>query len=274
MSAISSLPRIKTDVQRMKSYLKNILSEFSPISLEEMDKVSFFHRIDTKFVLNADKLKLLLSEIKDDYSVLEIDGKRCFSYSTIYYDTPDLRMYIDHIRGKLNRFKVRHREYVDTGMAYLEIKFKKNSGRTFKWREPEKSKNSHSGFTDNLLLKKHLPPHFKNLNPIIKNDFHRITLVDNKHTQRVTIDFDILYYTLEEKNKNKSKLSDLIIIEIKSDKTKEKNGIQKALNKLRIKKSGFSKYCMGVALTDLNKQKTGALKPRFIKINKLTNKPV
>lgn len=255
----------------MDSAINKTLAYLHPISLEETERVSFYDRTDTKFVMSYDKLQLLLQKIKGDYYVLEIDGKRYFSYSTIYYDTPDLRMYIDHVRGKLNRFKVRHRQYVDTGMAFLEVKFKNNSGRTFKWREEQQHANGNILFAENHLLKNHLPSYFKNLKPVLKNNFHRITLVNKEFTQRVTIDFDIIYHTLDNKD-HKRQFSDLIIIEIKSDKNKDENGIQHALNNLRIKQSGFSKYCMGVALTSINTDKNGALKSKFIKINKLTGK--
>ncbi len=257
----------------MISTLKTTLSSFSPISLKEMDKVAFLHRIDTKFVLSTDKLHVLLDDIMSDYFILDIDERRCFSYSTIYYDTPELRMYIDHVRGKLNRFKVRHRRYVDSDLAYVEIKFKKNTGKTSKWREKDCPSSEKSDVQDNHLLKKHLPNHFKNLKPVLKNNFHRITFVDKNFTQRVTIDFDISYLLPDSEHK-KHVLSDIVIVEIKSDKNSEKNGIQQSLKKLRVKQSGFSKYCIGVALTDTSKEKTGALKPKFININKLTNNTV
>ncbi len=257
----------------MNSTLKTALFSFSPISLKEMDRVAFLHRIDTKFVLNINKLHELLNDIMDDYFILDIDERRCFHYSTMYYDTPELRMYIDHIRGKLNRFKVRHRHYVDSDLSYVEVKFKNNTGKTSKWREKGPVEKHKSDLLDNHLLKKHLPNHFRNLKPILKNNFHRITLVDRNFTQRVTIDFDISYLLPGSEHK-KQVLSDLVIVEIKSDKNKDKNGIQQSLKRLRIKQSGFSKYCIGVALTDTSKEKTGALKPKFVKINKLTNNAV
>jgi hypothetical protein len=153
------------------------------------------------------------------------------------------------------------------------VKFKHNSGRTSKWREKGAIAKHKSEMPDNYLLKKHLPNHFRNLKPVLRNNFHRITLVDRNFTQRVTIDYDISYLLPGSEHK-KHVLSDLVIVEIKSDKNKEKNGIQQSLKRLRIKQSGFSKYCIGVALTDSSKEKTGALKPKFMKINKLTNNTV
>ncbi|RLD32578.1 MAG: hypothetical protein DRI73_06830, partial [Bacteroidetes bacterium] len=68
----------------MNSNLEDKLTRFSPISLKEMDKVAFYHRVDTKFILHQDQLDSLLRDINNDYFILKMDNKRCFSYSTIY----------------------------------------------------------------------------------------------------------------------------------------------------------------------------------------------
>ena len=75
-------------------------------------------------ILNTKNLKQLLEQLSGNYYLLEIDGKRCFNYNTLYYDTPLSDMFFTHIRGKLNRFKVRKRIYMETGTTYFEVKFK------------------------------------------------------------------------------------------------------------------------------------------------------
>ena len=47
--------------------------------------------------------------------------------------------------------------------------------------------------------------------------------------------------------------------------------VKDMLRELRIKPSGFSKYCIGSALTNPN-LKRNRFKPRFTKIEKLLNK--
>ena len=244
---------------------ERLLLSFHPIKLEEMDEVSFLERTDTKYILTTDKLIKLLDKLKGKYFVLEINEKRNFSYKTIYFDTPELSMYIDDARGKLNRFKVRQRQYIDTGDTYIEVKFKNNSGKTFKWRET----NTLFNHTQSAVIKESLPEHLSNLKPVLENMFNRITLVDIDHTQRVTIDFDITYRTVDNKNME-AQLTNLLVIEVKSNNLTSNSGINKALNDLRIKRTGFSKYCTGIALFNLYPSKKSILKPKLKKLKKLT----
>ena len=68
------------------------------------------------------------------YKVLTISGLRQGRYETRYFDTADYEMYTKHHNGKLNRYKVRFRTYVDSEMNFFEVKFKTNTGRTRKSR--------------------------------------------------------------------------------------------------------------------------------------------
>ena len=257
----------------MNSNLIDKLTGFSPISLKEMDKVAFYHRVDTKFVFHEDQLESLFMAINNDYFILEMDNKRCFSYSTIYYDTPETKMYLEHIRGKRNRYKLRHRQYNDSGLSFIEVKFKNNKGKTFKWRNEEAFPDGGTTTLSNPVISKRLPYNADNLLPVLKTKFSRITLVDKHFTQRVTIDSGIKFKELLNGQKTES-LSNIIIIEIKSDKINSKNGIQKTLKKHKINAGGFSKYCMGVALTNTCTKKSGALKPKILRIHKIQKNAV
>ena len=55
--------------------LSNILSHFAPTSLEEMEMVKLMDRTDTKFTFNISQLELILNDVKEDYRVLEVEGK-------------------------------------------------------------------------------------------------------------------------------------------------------------------------------------------------------
>ena len=43
-------------------------------------------------------------------------------------------MYLKHHNNKLNRYKIRFREYVDNDEKFLEVKYKTNTERTIKDR--------------------------------------------------------------------------------------------------------------------------------------------
>ena len=52
--------------------IENILKQFSPVSLKEMDGVKLMNRTDTKFTFKLDLLPQLLNEIKPFYKCLNI----------------------------------------------------------------------------------------------------------------------------------------------------------------------------------------------------------
>ncbi|HRD38564.1 MAG TPA: VTC domain-containing protein, partial [Bacteroidia bacterium] len=71
--------------------VQNILMHFEPISLKEMDAVKLMDRTDTKFTFTENELEKVLLMVKDDYKVLEVEGKRQSAYKTLYYDTDNLK---------------------------------------------------------------------------------------------------------------------------------------------------------------------------------------
>ena len=81
----------------------------------------------------------------------------------------------------------------------------------------------------------------------LENNFSRITLVNKGKTERLTIDTDLKFHNLE--NDCRADLTGLVIIELKRDGLRH-SPILGMLRELRIKPSGFSKYCMGSALTN------------------------
>ena len=64
-------------------------SNFSPISLKNMDSVKLMNRTDTKFAFNVNKIQDIFEKILPYYDVLEIDDKRIHSYKSLYFDTSD-----------------------------------------------------------------------------------------------------------------------------------------------------------------------------------------
>ena len=116
------------------SNLPQIVDGFLPISLDEMDNVKLMSRTDTKFAFKSAKLPQLLEQMQPFYRVLAIDGKLVHDYKSLYYDTDDRKFYLDHHNGRVNRNKIRFREYVGSKLTFLEIKQKNNKGKTIKKR--------------------------------------------------------------------------------------------------------------------------------------------
>ena len=118
----------------MLSPIEDKLQMFNTITLAEMDKVKLMNRVDTKFLVTTEQLMEILDRISERYFVQFNEGRRIADYNTLYYDTPDCKMYIAHHNRKLNRQKLRSRIYVDSNLAFCEIKTKNNKGRTKKKR--------------------------------------------------------------------------------------------------------------------------------------------
>ena len=240
--------------------MENIIQSYTPISLDEMSGIKLMNRTDTKFVTTVDRLKLLLMLAHDDYRIQDVDGNRNALYYTAYFDTPDNNMYIVHQNGHAGRQKLRIRSYMDSGLNFLEVKTKNNHGRTKKKRvdmvgfdpwHPDHDirflrQDSQYRYYDEFL-RKHLSYDPTILSEHMENNFHRITLVNKAKTERVTIDTELKFHNL--KTGNNADLTGLVIIELKRDGL-QPSPILGMLRELRIMPCGFSKYCMGSALTN------------------------
>ncbi len=240
--------------------MDSIIRTYSPITLDEMIGIKLMNRTDTKFVTTVERLQALLMLAHDDYWAQEIDGKRIANYYTAYFDTPDNNMYIVHQNGHAGRQKLRIRSYVDSGQNFLEVKTKNNHGRTKKKRvdmvgfdpiHPDHNirflRQDEQFRSYDMFLQKHLRYDPTVLTEHLENHFHRITLVNKAKTERVTIDTDLCFHNL--KTGQDVDLTGLVIVEVKRDGL-QPSPILGMLRDLRIKPSGFSKYCMGSALTN------------------------
>jgi hypothetical protein len=248
------------------SYLqtvRSLVSQFGPISLDEMDGVKLMDRIDMKFILPFEKFTGILPQLAENYKVLTIDGNQVFSYQTDYYDTPGLNMFYDHHNGRLTRFKVRHREYIESKLSFLEVKFRSNKGRILKERIKFHSHDdkSFAGF-----IEKHTPYSPETLACNIVNHFNRFTLVDHGMHERVTSDFNVSF---TDGSKNIS-LNGLVIVELKQAHADKTSLIYKILKNNHIRPSSISKYCIGVSLLK-DKSKSNNFKHTLLQINKLSH---
>ncbi len=241
----------------------SVLESFSTISLEEMKQVKLMNRTDTKFVATEDQLMRLLSLASEAYMLQSIDGEVLMPYYTRYYDTTDCEMYCNHLHGKLTRNKVRVRRYEGSGVEFLEVKRKNNKGRTDKKRIPSGDGLADSDRADFLL--KMSGYEAEALKPQIENRFYRLTLVNRNKTERLTIDTKLRFHNLV--SGADCDLSGLVIIELKRD-GRVASPIASMLRELRIKQSGFSKYCMGMALTN-PALPSNRFKPRLRMISKM-----
>ena len=247
--------------------MDELLKPFETITLEEMKSVKLMNRTDTKFVTNTSKLYQLLKMAQQDYYVQVIDGERNLDYDTTYFDTTAFDMYNMHQSGHLNRQKIRFRTYCINHLQFMEVKTKNNHGRTKKKRI-EVSDMDLNDEEKRQFLHKHLRYEVEKLQPVLSNHFSRVTLVNKGMTERLTIDTGLNFHNVL--NGSDKDMGQLVVIELKSDGLVHSPVLQ-MLRQLRIQPHGFSKYCMGSALTGQDHLPVNRFKCKLIEINKLVN---
>ena len=241
-----------------------------PITLEEMSGIKLMNRTDTKFVATLEQLHSFLLAVQGKYYIQEIDGKRIASYHTTYFDTADYHMYGIHHAGRQVREKIRVRTYLDSDQTFFEIKNKNNHGRTKKKRIPIVGHDAVEQERANIVpfMASYAWYTIDDISPVIENWFNRITLVNYDKTERLTIDFNLRFHHL--KSDGRQQLQRVAVIELKRDGNVPSPALD-ILRQVRIKRSGFSKYCIGSALTNA-KLKKNNFKERLRMIDKMENK--
>ncbi len=244
--------------------MTELINSFAPISLEQMSGVKLMNRTDTKFVTTTERLQQLLEMARDDYYIQEIDGERNLEYDTTYFDTRDFDMYRQHQWNHTNRQKIRFRTYCISGLQFMEVKTKNNHGRTKKKRievtDMDVSEQSKADF-----LARHLRYDADTLLPALNNHFARLTLVNKAKTERLTIDSALRFNNLV--SGEQMDMGNLVVVELKRDGLVY-SPVLNMLRQLRIHPHGFSKYCMGSALTNKDLP-VNRFKRKLIEINKI-----
>jgi hypothetical protein len=244
--------------------VNEILKDFSPITLKEMDSVKLQDRIDTKFMFHEMQLPGILEKMKNEYFVLDVNGIRGNNYETLYFDTNDFRLYLNHHNGKVNRYKFRARKYVESNLHFFEVKFKSNKGRTIKERikRPEIIKEIKDSSHDLVKDISNVDP--DTLEAKLWVNYRRMTFVSKTSQERLTIDTNLTFID----NHQKVEMSNLVIAEVKQGSAREKSFFVALMRENKIREKSISKYCLGVI--SLNKKiKKNNFKPTLIYLQKL-----
>lgn len=244
----------------------NILSQFRGISLEEMDRVKLMNRIDTKFAFRIELLPELLEQLKLVYDVFEIEGTRIPSYESLYFDDDRFSFYHDHHNGKMSRFKVRLRKYVESDLHFLEIKHK-FKGRTRKQRIPANGfqyefSDDQRDFVQAIIKGE------KDLSACMWNSFNRITLVHRENAERLTLDFGISFRW----ENNVHDFNSLVIAELKQDQLDRNSEFFQLMKQRSIRPYRLSKYCIGsIELHGQEQIKYNRFKKKLLKLKQIND---
>ena len=227
-----------------------IWTRMATITLDEMRDVKLMNRIDTKYVLSEGEILTLLEHIAEcGYRVQVIDGVRACRYDTLYYDTAERDMYVAHHNRQLTRQKVRTRTYVESGLTFLEIKNKNNRGRTKK-RRTEIPREAFNAFANNAAATEFYKDKghhaYDTITPALSTRFVRITLVNPRLTERLTIDLALEYQDV--RSDTHAAIPTMAIVELKQDGSITSD-LKRTMLDMRICPLKVSKYCLGTTLT-------------------------
>ncbi len=245
--------------------LVDLAEGFEPVSLKEMESVALLNRTDTKFVMSSKQLITVLKELQMDYKMLAVGRQRLHHYRTVYFDTPGFEFYHQHVNGRLDRYKVRSREYTDSKLSFLEVKHKTSKGRTLKARMRTEHQLVAIAQADGRWLSGVFPYDNRKLEPKLWNTFTRLTLVSKHCCERVTLDVDLTFYT-EEKA---IPVDGIAIAEVKMEASSRSSVFLQQMRLQRVSPRGFSKYTTGIALL-YDPVKKNALKPRLLWLEKIS----
>lgn len=247
--------RLRSRSHSIETNNQLMLSEFNEHSLEEQRAVSLPYRFDIKFLLPVTFLPELLRHFASSHSILQYSGHRVFTHKNTYFDTPDWDLYSQHHNGKLNRFKYRHRRYLETKLEFLEIKVKTNKRRTRKQRIPWRC---------NQPIE--VPDVDFKLVPKLYVNYRRITLWDQETDERLTLDFDILFQRIDAETK--VGVPNVLIAECKRADLVKPSRFAQQLKAKKYYPRSISKYCVGVCLTDDSSLKCNRFKGLISELNK------
>jgi len=218
-----------------------------PVGLDEVMAVAGLQtRVDRKYLLDPATFASLVDAIAGDVHVLEIDGRRCFRYESVYFDTPGLAAYRRSAQGRArSAFKVRTRTYLESGTCVLEVKCKGGRGETVKERMPYQLDRRATldpvalRFVDGLV---HLDAGDEHLRPVLATRYRRSTLVDLDDGARVTCDAGL---ECTDPDGRVAVMRDAILIETKS--TGRATRVDRWLWRHHRRPVSISKFCVGLA---------------------------
>jgi hypothetical protein len=201
-------------------------------------------RVDRKFLLAVADLPRLLEGLEHEYLRLDAGGEAWARYHSLYFDTPDRDLFHAHRRGVRPRYKVRIREHVDRGVAFLEVKRKGRDGRTRKQRLDLPCHQRGFGERELRFVREHAAIEPARLVPCVSSLFRRLTLVARAAEERATIDCSLAF----EADDRLEDLRHMAVVEVKQARHDNGSGFLRGLRGLRAQEIRVSKYCLGTML--------------------------
>lgn len=254
MTALSMQPTpVATSVTPLNTtaFVKGSSTRFDSVSLDEINQVaSLMARRDRKYLVPSHLIGDVISGFDETTRVLEIDRRRVATYTTIYFDTPELTSFSDAAHKRRRRFKIRTRSYRDTATSFVELKTNSGPGFSTKTRTPFLSPrlDTLDGNTREFLHE-HLAELgcdislVSRLRPTLANSYRRTTFLLPHQGGRVTLDTGLGWTDMT--THVSTSVPNWVIVETKS--CGQATTIDRHLWSMRIRPLSFSKYATCLA---------------------------
>lgn len=225
--------------------LTTIIDSIPTITLQQLDECAQLHtRKDRKYIIDAEQLATILTDLPAQARVLEIDHQRSFGYVSTYFDTPTFDSYRLAATRRHQRFKVRVRTYQQSGDSVLEVKIKNRHGQTVKHRLPVSGEEElNSERCQNFLNQfDEVREHTAALELSATSTYRRTTLVFPDVGTRATIDSDFQCHDSDGRHVD---IGGSLIVETKS--SGKPSELDQMLWRAGIRPVKVSKYATGLA---------------------------
>ena len=228
-----------------------LVADLPSIDLATLEEAAaLLERVDRKYVVPLAVAARLVADLTlagEDWRVLEIDGRRCFGYTSVYFDDGELSTYRAHLQRRRRRYKVRVRRYTDSDLCMLEVKRKGRRGRTEKVRRlhpftPQEGLGPDGWEFVASALDGYVPPPCPDLAPVLLTSNRRVTLVSVSGGARVTLDTDVTCGWGEEQITLRA---DHVLVESKTGHGT--STVDRLLRSYGHRPVRLSKFCVGVA---------------------------
>lgn len=227
-----------------------ITAPFAPISLAAINQAAALQtRADNKYFVPWEAYQEFATTLRATHRVLEIEGRRAFTYDTQYFDTPDLANYWGHVQKRRKRFKCRSRIYENSGLCVFELKLKSGRGETVKHKisydeaVARQVTSDAQAFVQRQLQQSYRMQFGRQLVPTLRTHYERVTFASQISTERVTCDFNLAFSI----GRAQARMDPgYVLVEIKS--ARGRSDADQFLWRLGVRPASGSKYCVGMAL--------------------------
>lgn len=234
-----------------------LLPALPGLGLDELNAAAALQtRVDRKYALSRDAARSVLAELPLGTRVLAVPsaagGPAADAasleplYRSVYFDTPDLASFLGAARGRRQRFKVRTRAYVDSELAFVEVKRRGARSTTVKERLPHPLRDAERlteparAYAASVLGD--LDVAVESLHPMLVSRYRRATLLQADGASRATVDAELSWRDPEG---GVLERPDLVIIETKS--AVGASPLDRLLWRSGHRPRSLSKYATGLA---------------------------